>query len=77
MGYVPMLRDDYLDDCRWAISEIQRIEFQMLEQAADLEDFVTGRRQSRYPLGIKFLRSLGEELDEFRKQLEYRLTGMA
>lgn len=70
------MREDYLDDVRWALSELQRIETDLLSQAGDLEDFVTGRRVSNYPLGLKFLRNVGLEIDEFRRQLEYRLTGL-
>lgn len=75
-GRVLVDKDDFLDDVRWALSELQRIEQDMLDEAGQLEDFITGKRVSAVPLGAKFLNHLGNEVDRFRAALAFRLTGM-
>lgn len=65
-----MTDDRYLQFCEWFIGRWQDIADNMDRELRELEDFRTGKRTSRHPLGSVFFGNRGHELQSLMTEME-------
>lgn len=65
---------DYVQAARATYLELGRLQRDIEQQFNELEEFITGRRRSAFPLGKKLLINVGLRLDEIRDQIEFDLS---
>lgn len=67
---------DFLHDVREVRLGLLDISQDVDRQIEELGEFITGQRTSPHPLGKVLLTNLGRRLDELRRDIELRLSGI-
>lgn len=65
-----MTDERYLQFCEWFLEQWRAVADNMERELHELEDYKTGKRKSRYPLGSVFFNNRGQELDALRAEME-------
>ena len=66
-----MTNDRYLEFCEWFVGQWGEMADRMQRELHELEEFKSGKRKSKYPLGSVFFTRRGEEMNTILKEMEY------